>query len=181
MNCPLCGSEVLVDEQVCPHCGRDIGRIIDKWENDGPPATDKALTKPMFSVPLPRGPSRPPPLLWGVHEEPDQKTTLSLLAVALVLLGAVAAVAEALRLFFVGSPSTAVLSLGLSPVAMGAVMLLFGCVAFIGSAYGLMRVQWNWVFLGGVCATMALGWYYTSFVMGLVSVVLLVVTREEFD
>jgi len=181
MKCPYCGSEVLVDTLICEHCGRDAGKVIDKWEDDAPPAKDKALKKPMFSAPLPRGPSRPTPPRWGVHEEKAFKTLLSMAGGALVFAGGFAAVVEAVLLLYLGSPSTIISSIPLVPLAMGSLMLMFGFIAMAGGVLGVMRIQWSIVLFGAICSTLALGWYYLSLLLGIIGIIVVGITREEFD
>ena len=181
MKCPYCGSEVLVDTLRCEHCGRDAGKAIDKWENEGPPAKDRALKKPMFSSPLPRGPSRPPPPLWGAHEERPPASYFSLMGGTIVLLGGIAALSEALYIVVFSSPSTIISSIPLPQGALAALMVVYGLFALVGGALGIMRIYWPLAVLGAACSIAALGWFYLSSLFGAIGLILIAWTKEQYD
>jgi len=181
MKCPYCGSEVQVDTLICEHCGRDAGKAIDKWENEGPPAKDLALKKPMFSAPLPRGPSRPPPPPWGAHEERGAPSLYLLMGSTLVVLGGIAALSEAIYIAAFNSPSTLLSSIPLPLGALAALMMVYGFFALFGGALAAMRIYWSMAFMGAVCSMVAIGWFYLSLLFGAIGLILLVKTKEEFD
>jgi hypothetical protein len=181
MKCPYCGSEVTVDTLICEQCGRDTGKAIDRWEDEGPPAKDRALKKPMFSSPLPRGPSRPPPPPWGAHEDTRPASLYLLMGSALVLLGGIAAVSEAVYIYAFASPSTIIASIPLPLGALAALMVVYGLFALFGGVLAMMRMYWFFAVLGAVCSIVALGWFYISALFGAIGLILLVDTREEFD
>jgi hypothetical protein len=181
MKCPYCGSEVTVDTLICQHCGRDAGKAIDKWENEGPPAKDRALRKPMFSAPLPRGPSRPPPQPWGAHEEKRAPSYFLLMGSTLVLLGGASALSEAIYIAAFASPSTIISSIPLPLGALAALMVVYGFFAIFGGALGMMRIYWPLAVLGAACSIAALGWSYLSALFGAIGLILIAWTREEFD
>lgn len=181
MKCPYCGSEVLVDTLVCEQCGRDAGKAIDRWENEGPEAKDRALRKPMFSAPLPRGPSRPPPPPWGAHEDRGRPSLYLLMAGVLIVLGGVAAIGEAVYIFAFSSPSTIISSIPVSLGLLAGLMLVYGVFALSGGVVAMMRMYWPLTILGAVCSIVALGWFYVSALLGAIGLVLLAMTRTEFD
>jgi len=181
MKCPYCGSEVLVDTLICESCGRDAGKAIDKWEDEGPPARDRALKKPMFSAPLPRGPSRPPPPPWGAHEDRRGPSLFLLMTGVLVTLGGVAALSEAVYIFAFSSPSTIISSIPLSLGALASLMVVYGIFALSGGVLAMMRMYWPIAVLGAVCSLVALGWYYISALFGAIGIILLAKTRDEFE
>ena len=181
MKCPYCGSEVLVDTLICQQCGRDAGKAIDRWENEGPPARDRALKKPMFSAPLPRGPSRPPPPPWGAHEDEHAPSYYLLMGCALLLLGGIAAISEAIFIGVFASPSTLISSIPLPRGALATLMAVYGIFALVGGALGVMRKYWFMVVLGAACSIAALGWFYLSALFGAIGLILIAWTKEEFD
>jgi len=181
MKCPYCGSEVQVDTLICEHCGRDAGKAIDKWENEGPPAKDRALKKPMFSAPLPRGPSRPPPQPWRAQEEKGPASLYLLMGSSLILLGGIAAISEAIYIWAFASPSTIIASIPLSLGALAALMVVYGVFALSGGVLAMMRIYWPLAVLGAVCSIVALGWFYISTLFGAIGLILIAWTRDEFD
>jgi hypothetical protein len=181
MKCPYCGSEVQVDTLICEHCGRDAGKAIDRWENEGPPAKDRALKKPMFSAPLPRGPSRPPPPPWGAHEEKRPASLYLLLGSSLILLGGIAAVSEAVYIFAFAAPSTIISSIPLPTGALAALMVVYGLFALSGGVLAMMRLYWPLAVLGAACSIAALGGFYLSTLFGAIGLILIAWTKEEFD
>ena len=181
MKCPYCGSEVQVDTLICEHCGRDAGKAIDRWENEGPPAKERALKKPMFSAPLPRGPSRPPPPPWGAHEEKRPASLYLLMGSILILLGGIAALSEAVYIAAFASPSTIISSIPLPLGALAALMVVYGIFALAGGALAMMRMYWSLAVLGAACSIAALGGFYLSTLFGAIGLILIAWTREEFD
>ena len=64
----------------------------------------------------------------------------------------------------------------LSLLSLGTVVtLVTGVIAVVGGAFALRRRQWGWALAGSICAVIP------SFFLGLVAVILIALSRKEFE
>jgi hypothetical protein len=103
------------------------------------------------------------------------------MAGVLILLGGVAALTEAAYIVAFAAPSTIIATIPLGQGSLAALMVVYGLFAIVGGTLGIIRVYWPLVVLGAACSMAAIGWFYLSFLFGVISTVLLAKTREEFD
>ena len=63
----------------------------------------------------------------------------------------------------------------------GAIWLIFGLIALMGGAFGIMRKHFGLVILGGVFGLLCVGPYALGSILALVGLILVAVARKDFD
>jgi len=183
MDCPKCGSEVLLGSEGCERCGAPLELL-----GSGPEASDRnadpsIYEKPLFSAPQARGPSTPAVLPWSVHEEEAAKTPNSFAGGLLILLGGLMSMVHGMIILTTGSPAARIFGLeALSQTPLcGTLILLFALMAVVGGVMGVMRKNWWVVLAGSVFCLLSIGWFYLSMMLGFIGLILVAMTRDEFD
>jgi len=63
----------------------------------------------------------------------------------------------------------------------GAILLIFGLIAIMGGAFGVMRKHFGLVILGGVFGLLCLGPYALGSLFALIGLILVAVSKKDFD
>ncbi len=183
MRCARCGEEVLLGTERCGKCGAPLDLLEPEPENAAPRADSAVFEKPLFSEPGAPGPPVPEVLPWSVHEEGNPKSGVSLAGGALVLAGGVISMVYGLVVLNVPGYAPALFgigSLGQTPL-YGTVVLLCGLGAIFGGVLGVLRKGWGFVLAASVLCVISIGWFYVSIFLGLIGLMLIAMTKDEFD
>jgi hypothetical protein len=152
-NCVSCGRAIAWDANVCQYCGHDF-----------------------------RAPAAAPP-----HE----KTMLSLVGGIMVLVVGIMGLAMG-GLFFAIDVSD-LDAYGISGITgfedtlqnilyvCGAIFVILGLIAVVGGFFGVRRKHWGLAILGGVLGLFILTPYFIGSLVSLVGLVLLAVSKKDFD
>jgi len=63
----------------------------------------------------------------------------------------------------------------------GAILIIFGLIALMGGIFGVMRKHFGLVILGAVFGLLCLGPYFLGSLFALVGLILVAVSRKDFD
>jgi len=162
-QCVACGKSMMWDANVCPYCGKDYRQPAPGMMPMAPPKKHTAL--PVVGGIL--------MLLVGIAGLVEG------LMVILFALGVVATFGMMpIDLFGVGGigglVTTIILIVGLIPV-------LLGVFAILGGASAIGRKHHGMAVFGGVCAMLILGPVLITNILGLVSLILVAVSHDEFS
>ncbi|MBU0624399.1 MAG: hypothetical protein KJ672_06085 [Candidatus Thermoplasmatota archaeon] len=152
-NCVSCGRAIAWDANVCQYCGHDF-----------------------------RAPAAAPP-----HE----KTVLSIVGGIMVLVVGIMGLAMG-GLFFaidisdldtygIGSISGFEDTIQNILYVCGAIFVILGLIAVVGGFFGVRRKHWGLAILGGVLGLFIITPYFVGSLVALVGIVLLAVSRKDFD
>jgi DNA-directed RNA polymerase subunit RPC12/RpoP len=183
MRCARCGEEVLLGAERCGNCGAPLDLLEAEPENAAPLAESAIFEKPLFSAPGAPGPPVPEVLPWSVHEDENPKTAVSLAGGALILVGGFISMLYGLVVLNVPGYAPQLFGVGtLSQTPLyGIVVLLCGLGAVIGGVLGLFRKLWGFVMAASILCVISMGWFYVSIFLGLIGLMLVAMTKDEFD
>jgi len=63
----------------------------------------------------------------------------------------------------------------------GAIFIVLGLIAVVGGFFGVMRKHWGIVILGGVLGLFVLGPYMLGSLFALIGLILVAVSKKDFD
>ena len=153
-NCVSCGRAIAWDANVCQYCGHDF-----------------------------RAPAAAPP-----HE----KTILSLVGGILILIAGIMGLAMG-AIFLVAANNVDTLAdwgvdvagVGdmLSDIltACGIIIIVLALIVVLGGFFGVMRKHWGLVILGGVLGLFLIGPYMLASILSLIGLVLVAVSKKDFN
>jgi len=183
MDCPKCGTEVILGAERCGRCGAPLDLLEAEPDARGADADSAVFAKPVFSVPTARCPSGPEVLLWSVHEDEAPKTPMSFAGGFLILLGGVISMLNGFLILNASSYVPQIYGLGafsLTPLC-GTLMLMLGLGAVIGGMLGVFRRQWGFVLAASVLCVVSIGWTFLSMVLGFLGLLLVSISKDDFD
>jgi len=182
MNCPKCGEEVILGAERCQKCGALLDLLEAEPDAKGARANPAVFEKPLFSEPA-AGPGAPEVLPWSVHEDEAPKGPMSFAGGALILAGGIMSMVNGFLILNAPSYVPQIYGLGefsLTPVC-GTLMLLLGLGALIGGVLGVFRKKWGIVMAASVLCLISVGWMFLSMVLGFIGLLLVAVSKEDFD
>ena len=183
MDCPNCGREVILGAERCESCGTPLRILEARPDARGARADAAMFQQPVFHAPPARGPSEPEVLPWSVHEDKAPKTPISFAGGALILAGGLISMVNGFLILNASSYVPEIYGLGafsLSPLC-GTMMLLFGLVAMLGGLMGVFRRAWGVVLAASVLCVVSVGWSFLSLVLGFIGLILVSISKEDFD
>lgn len=183
MRCSVCGEEVILGSERCGSCGAPLDLLETEPEVRGPRADPAVFRKPVFSAPSARGPTRQEVLPWGVHEDEAPKTPVSFAGGALILIGGILSMVSGLLILNASGHIPELYGLGafsLTPLC-GTLMLLLGLGAMLGGILGVFRKQRLVVMAAAVLCIVSAGWSFLSLVLGFIGLVLVAISKDDFD
>ena len=63
----------------------------------------------------------------------------------------------------------------------GSILVIFGLIAVLGGAFGVMRKHFGLVVLGGVFGLLCLGPWFAGSILALIGLVLVLVAKKDFE
>lgn len=69
---------------------------------------------------------------------------------------------------------------GAAVAVCGSIPLIFGIIAILGGIMALQRRSWGLALTGAILCMISIGFYGLSFILGLVAIILIAISREEF-
>jgi len=163
-TCPSCRGAVPPDANVCPHCGYKIRPEAAKPAP--PPKKPSAAVggKPMTSKPLIGGILV---VISGIF--------------GLILGGVLAGASTMVDDLFGGMVGGDIIGMveGVL-VACGVIWIIIGLIALIGGVFAVMRKRWGLAVLGGVFGLFTIGPYLLGTIFGLVGLILIAMSKDEF-
>lgn len=152
-NCVKCGRSIAWDANVCQYCGYDY----------------RAATAPAG---------------------PKEKSVLSLVGGILILIAGLLGLVMGAILLAIDVDELdqwGVDVVGVTDVIediltiCGSILVIFGLIAILGGAFGVMRKHFGLVILGGVFGLLCIGPYGLASILGLVGLILVAVAKKDFD
>jgi hypothetical protein len=183
MDCTKCGAEVILGAERCERCGAPLDLLEAEPDARGASADSAVFAKPVFSAPSARGPSGPEVLPWSVHEDEAPKTPMSFAGGFLILLGGVISMLNGFLILNASSHVPQIYGLGafsLTPLC-GTLMLMLGLGAVMGGMLGVFRRQWGFVLAASVLCVVSIGWTFLSMVLGFLGLLLVSISKDDFD
>jgi hypothetical protein len=183
MDCPRCGEEVILGAERCGKCGTPLDLLEATPEDAAPKADSAVFEQPVFRAPVARVQMDAEVLPWSVHEDEAPKTAISFAGGALILVGGAIAMVNGFLILNASSYVPRIIGLGafsLTPLC-GTLMLLFGLGAMLGGVLGVFRRQWGFVMATSILCVISVGWSFLSLVMGFVGLILVSISKEDFD
>ncbi len=183
MDCPNCGREVILGAERCARCGTPLGVLEYQPDARGVRADPALFQQPVFHAPPASGPTEPEVLPWSVHEDEAPKTPVSFAGGALILAGGLISMVNGFLILNASSYVPEIYGLGafsLTPLC-GTLMLLFGLVSMLGGLMGVFRRAWGAVLAASVLCVVSVGWSFLSMVLGFIGLILVSISKEDFD
>lgn len=69
---------------------------------------------------------------------------------------------------------------GAAVAVCGSIPLIFGIIAVLGGIMALQRRSWGLALTGAILCMISIGFYGLSFILGLIAIILIAISREEF-
>ena len=183
MKCPKCSEEVILGAERCEKCGAPLDLLEAEPDAKGALADSAVFEKPLFSAPEVRDPTDAEVLPWSVHEDEAPKTLVSFAGGIFILLGGMISMVNGFLILNASSYVPQIYGLGdfsLTPVC-GTLMLLLGLGALIGGVLGVFRKKWSIVMAASVLCLISVGWMFLSMVLGFVGLILVSISKDDFD
>ncbi len=154
-NCVQCGRAIAQDANVCPYCGHDYRAVMA-----GPAA-------------------------------PHEKSALSLVGGILIIVagvmgllagGVLVALSSAdLSQYGLGNVSGLDTTIHNILVICGAIVIILSLIVVLGGYFGVRRSHFGLAILGGVLGLFVIGPYFLGSILALVGLILVAVSRKDFD
>jgi hypothetical protein len=183
MDCPKCGEEVILGAERCESCGVPLDLLEVEPDAKGARADSAVFGRPQFSAPSARGPRDAEVLPWSVHEDEAPKTPVSFVGGLLILLGGIVSMLNGFLILNASSFVPQIIGLGafsLTPLC-GTLMLMLGLGAVMGGMLGVFRRQWAVVMAASVLCVISVGWSFISMVLGFIGLLLVAMSKDDFD
>lgn len=183
MNCPRCDEEVILGAERCEKCGAPLDLLEAEPDAKMTRADPAVFAKPVFSAPAARGPASQEVLPWSVHEDFSPKTPMSFAGGLLILLGGMISMVNGFLILNASRFVPRIFGLGdfsLTPVC-GTLMLMLGLGAVMGGMLGVFRRQWAVVMAASVLCVISIGWSFVSMVLGSMGLLLVAMSKDDFD
>ncbi len=109
-----------------------------------------------------------------------------LIAGVLLVLAFIMALASAITILFMGSATDALdipfigEALSSALYVCGAIELVFGLLGLLGGVMAITGKSWGVAFVGAVFGMLSIGWAFLGFVCGLIALILLLFSKDEF-
>lgn len=166
-TCPSCRHEVPMGANVCPNCGYRL-----RAEERKAPAAQARVVPPVASV-------------------PRQSTVMSLIGGVLVVISGLLGIILGLILAVLSSSITDLMG-GMYGedvlsavegilVTCGVIWFIIGLVALIGGVFAIRRKKWGIAIVGGVFALFTIGPYFLGSILGLIGLILIAISKDEFS
>jgi hypothetical protein len=167
----------------CSSCGAPLELLERSPDARGRTADTALFRQPVFHAPIARGPEAAEVLPWSVHEDETPKGPISFAGGALLLAGGALSMVNGFLILNASSYISEIIGLGpfsLTPLC-GTLMLLFGLVTMIGGVLGCFRKSWSVVMSTAVLCVVSLGPFFLSLIMGFLALILVSISKEDFD
>jgi hypothetical protein len=172
MNCPKCQSEVEQWRPTCKLCGTPVdaapigapGPDLQGAPGSGIPPVYMAPSPPRSCYPEPPPTPSSAPAAGGV----------------LVIIGGVLAVVNGILLAAAGSAYPALPGFREAMALCAAGIFVFATIAVVGGICAFYRRAWGLALAGSVLCMLSIGPLAISFILGLIGLVLIAVSRNEF-
>jgi len=152
-KCVSCGREIPMDANVCQYCGHD-------YRVQAGPAV------------------------------PKEKSALSLIGGILILIAGLMGLALGGIMIAIDVDQLADYGVDVAGIGdmiediltvCGAIFIVLGLIAVVGGFFGVMRKHWGIVILGGVLGLFVLGPYMLGSLFALIGLILVAVSKKDFD
>ncbi len=125
-----------------------------------------------------------PPMAYGPPPKP--KTIMPMLAGIFLILGAIIGMAFwALVAFVAGSAAAALPVLGSAFATLilicGAIEIIFGILMLLGGIMAIRRRMWALALIGSILGLFTFGYYGLASLFSLIGLILLAISRHEFE
>lgn len=183
MRCPSCAMEVDPTKSNCPYCGAPISSGPQYYSQQPypapgyyPPPAPAYGAPPPYMAPAPYG--APPP--YGYAPRPRSGSPVA--AGVLMLIGGLLAMINGAVIAAVGGSTAALVpGAGAIIVVCGAIELIFGLIALVGSIMAIQRKSWGLALVGAIFCMISIGPMFIASILGLIALILVAISREEFS
>jgi len=184
-NCPACNAHSPPGAEKCGRCGTAIMDLRrDKELSPEASIPQTALNRPAFSAPPALGPSRADPTKGWQAPPPVRKSSVSILAGVFIVIGGIISSVVGLLYLMVSSMISQIgVGFGVATTVgvCGAIELAFGMLAIVGGIFAFMRKKFALAIVGAIFCMLSVGFIYSSLVLGMIGLILLVISRSDFD
>ncbi|MDH7508198.1 MAG: zinc ribbon domain-containing protein [Methanomassiliicoccales archaeon] len=166
-TCPSCRHAVPMDANVCPYCGYVIKPEVAKAAapQKAPPQAAPVGARQMTSKPVVGGALIIISGLIGI-------------VMGLILAALSGEIEEMLQDMYGPDVISAVEG---ALVACGVIWFIIGLIALVGGVFAIRRKKWGFAIVGGVLALLTVGPWFIGSILGLVGLILIAMSRNEFS
>jgi len=169
MRCPNCQMEVEPGKPVCGYCGAPM--YAGQQNQPYPP--------PVYGGYYPPPAPYPPP---GYGYYPPQSSGTPIAAGVLLLIGGILALIDGVIVLALGSlAGSLVPEAGAIYAVCGALVMVFGILGLLGGIVALQRKLWALALVGAIFCMLSIGPYFISSILGLIALILVAISKNEFQ
>ncbi|MEM2943591.1 MAG: zinc ribbon domain-containing protein [Methanomassiliicoccales archaeon] len=163
-TCPSCRHGVPMDANVCPYCGYRI--------------------KPEAAKTVPTAKEKPPSGVKPITAKPVVGGVLIIISGLMgVIVGLSLAVLSGEIMEMIEDMYGPDIVAGLEGIltACGVIWFIIGLIAVIGGIFAIRRKKWGFAVVGGVLALLTIGPWLLGSILGLIGLILVAISRNEFS
>lgn len=177
MRCPNCQMEVDPSRGACGYCGTPVypAPAYGQYPQPAPgyyPPPVYGGPVPYYGVPAP---------VVGYYA-PPQKTLTPIAAGILLLIGGVLALINGALIAAAGAEASSIVP-GIEEMlfACAALEIVFSILTVVGGICAVQRKVWGLALVGSIFGMLSIGPLFLSSIFGLIGLILVAVTKQEFD
>lgn len=184
MNCPKCGMFIPDGSATCHYCGSPVApQYPAAPQYQQAPAAPYGYNPQMAAYPTAgyqQAYAMPQPMMaYPMYPMMKPRTGTPVAAGAMLLIGGILAMLAGTITLMAGAAISALLGTGLFMIC-GAVQLVFGILAMVGGICAIQRKVWALALVGSIFGMMSIGFVGEASILGLISLILVIISKDEF-
>jgi len=183
MRCPNCQMEVDPGRGACGYCGAPV-YPAQPYAPAPAYAPAPGYAPAPYAQPAP-GYYPPPgyvaPQPMGYYAAPPRQPSATPVAGgALVLIGGILSLMVGIYDLAAGAAMSAIPVFGEAMMICASVQILFAILGVIGGICAIQRKAWGMALVGSIFCMLSIGFFGISFILGLIGLILIAISKEDF-